>query len=395
MVSDVLRNPLFQETIREVYHLTLSKTLLNDECISRGCAMYNIMNSPYYSIRDFDLIQYSPHKIQLEFTVFNSSKQHNYIIHIIIEQGVFETKTETIIEEGGNYPIRNSYKIARGNLSNKQKFETKIIYSNRHNESFTQSYSISIPNYTSSEFILSFELYIDKNCFGWIDKADIIIAISNTQMTRVKCFVNQTESFPQLSHYILLKYITEEIKMELKDEKYIFALNKRNEIEALIYSFKDKINLSTKSPEEKMTFIKSLDEIEQLLYSNNNQANDFNFLNKKCLGLLDFGSLLDEKEISFRRDKSQLEMLIYEKINLVEKKRIELNPDQYINCKREIDNSIKELHNFERKFMSNEYINGDIHLIKNQFTQVSSNDIIIVIYCFQAINQIIETKESD
>jgi molecular chaperone DnaK (HSP70) len=40
MVGDAVRTPIIQTVIKEVFGYEVSKTLLPDECIARGCTLY-------------------------------------------------------------------------------------------------------------------------------------------------------------------------------------------------------------------------------------------------------------------------------------------------------------------------------------------------------------------
>lgn len=40
MVGDAVRTPIIQEIIKDTFGMELSKTLLPDECIARGCTLF-------------------------------------------------------------------------------------------------------------------------------------------------------------------------------------------------------------------------------------------------------------------------------------------------------------------------------------------------------------------
>ena len=54
MVGDAVRTPIIQQIIKEEFGKDLSKTLAPDECIARGCTLFAAMNSPYYTIMNFE-----------------------------------------------------------------------------------------------------------------------------------------------------------------------------------------------------------------------------------------------------------------------------------------------------------------------------------------------------
>ena len=66
MVGDTLRTPCILKIIKNVFKKDLSKTLIPNECISRGCALFAMMNSPHYKIQNFTIKHYNPYPIFLE-----------------------------------------------------------------------------------------------------------------------------------------------------------------------------------------------------------------------------------------------------------------------------------------------------------------------------------------
>jgi molecular chaperone DnaK (HSP70) len=67
MAGDAVRTPIIQQIIKETYNLELSKTLLPDECLARGCTFFAAMNSPFFSLRDFTFEHYNPYSVVLEY----------------------------------------------------------------------------------------------------------------------------------------------------------------------------------------------------------------------------------------------------------------------------------------------------------------------------------------
>jgi molecular chaperone DnaK (HSP70) len=67
MVGCAVRTPIIQEIIKDVFKKEVSKTLLPDECISRGCTLFAAMNSPYFSVRNFAFHHFNPYTIEVEY----------------------------------------------------------------------------------------------------------------------------------------------------------------------------------------------------------------------------------------------------------------------------------------------------------------------------------------
>ena len=67
MVGDTVRTPIILDTIKKVFGKEISKTLVPDECIARGCSLYAMMNSPYFTLQNFSFNHYNPYKIEMEY----------------------------------------------------------------------------------------------------------------------------------------------------------------------------------------------------------------------------------------------------------------------------------------------------------------------------------------
>ena len=77
MVGDTLRTPIINTIIKNIFNKELSKTLVPDECIARGCSLFSMMNSRYYALKDFAFHHYNPYLIQLEYPIMNKLGQES------------------------------------------------------------------------------------------------------------------------------------------------------------------------------------------------------------------------------------------------------------------------------------------------------------------------------
>ena len=75
MVGDTVRTPIILETIKKVMGKEVSKTLVPDECIARGCALYAMMNSPYFTLQNFGFNHYNPYAIEMEYPFIKDKKE--------------------------------------------------------------------------------------------------------------------------------------------------------------------------------------------------------------------------------------------------------------------------------------------------------------------------------
>ena len=75
MVGDTVRTPIILETIKKVMGKEVSKTLVPDMCIARGCALYAMMISPYFNVQNFEFEQYNPYGIIMEYPFIKDKKE--------------------------------------------------------------------------------------------------------------------------------------------------------------------------------------------------------------------------------------------------------------------------------------------------------------------------------
>ena len=94
MVGDMIRNPVFQEILMELAQKNINKTMVADECIAQGCALYAALIDGHFSpVSDFNIIQYMQYEI-------------NYKI-----KGNQLNVEQNLIKKGDNYPIRKALKF--------------------------------------------------------------------------------------------------------------------------------------------------------------------------------------------------------------------------------------------------------------------------------------------
>ena len=93
----------------------VSKTLVPDMCIARGCALYAMMNSPYFNVQNFEFEQYNPYDIKIEYPVIKDKKEVK--------------KTLEIIKAGINIPASKTISFTQNQISNLDKIPIKFFYS--------------------------------------------------------------------------------------------------------------------------------------------------------------------------------------------------------------------------------------------------------------------------
>jgi molecular chaperone DnaK (HSP70) len=87
MVGCAVRTPIIQNIIKEVFGKEISKTLLPDEAISRGCTLFAAMNSPYFNVRNYEFEHFNPYSIILEYPFLTKDKKEEIRKISIIKRG--------------------------------------------------------------------------------------------------------------------------------------------------------------------------------------------------------------------------------------------------------------------------------------------------------------------
>lgn len=126
LAGEAVRIPKIQDVIESVFNSKLSKTLLPDEAIAKGCCIYSIMQSNKYSFNyDFKLSQYSNIEIFLEFPI----KKEKTSEGINNKNGKFEiyNLNHKILDISDTFPLRKVFKIYNPLDEIKFTFKTKEI----------------------------------------------------------------------------------------------------------------------------------------------------------------------------------------------------------------------------------------------------------------------------
>ena len=116
MAGDAVRTPIVQQVIKEIYGMEVSKTLLPDECIARGCTFFAAMCSPFFSLKDFTFEHYNPYSIVLEYPFF--------------KDGAVQMRNHTIIKKGENLPSRKSIKFSEKQTPKQDVIQLRFFYNN-------------------------------------------------------------------------------------------------------------------------------------------------------------------------------------------------------------------------------------------------------------------------
>lgn len=329
MVGDAIRNPLFQDMIYDEFQLNVSKTLLADECIARGCGLYNIMLNEYYStIHDFNLIQYNHNDISVHFS------------NEVIDEKI------VLLPKGENYPTKKSFRFHKGDvLGDSLKMSVTFTFTMNSKEEFINKFEVTLPK-TDKNYILVLHLLIDSNCLpslsgGFIEYENFI---SPTEF----CFIRQSEVYNPLD-VDLNELIAQEISMEFRDWCLSSFLNRKNEIESLVYLIRDS---NTEFDYNKI--LKEIDEIE-----------DISQLDKKYEEIL--------LEHNMNKDKTfiEVEKMIRENISLLSEKKSKMDINKYITFGKHIQQVIRQEKDLKQEYSSQkEVISSKINKYKDEIQSI-------------------------
>ena len=165
MVGDTVRTPIILDTIKKCFGKEVSKTLVPDECIARGCALYAMMNSPYYTIQNFGFNHYNPYSIEMEYPFMKDGKEI--------------TKKLNIVPAGIDVPASKTITFTNTQLPNKDIIPLKFYYSENQKldwlpNKLLNSYNIHLKKKKEKDWKFTLKYDLDINCIPKLDKANII-----------------------------------------------------------------------------------------------------------------------------------------------------------------------------------------------------------------------------
>ena len=342
MVGDTLRTPCLENIIRNVFKKDLSKTLIPDECIAKGCALFAMMNSfNNYQIQNFYIQHYNPYPMILEYP----SMQNGQITKAYLN----------IFDEGDNLPKIKKFVLKRNDPNIGNDINIRLMYKNvKELESFQdkliQEYIIHIPPNNCNDIELEYELNI--NCIPRLVKVSIL-------NEKIKFdLIKQNFGLPQ---EYLENFQIEEINRDEKDLLLKDTIAYKNSLEEYIYKMREKINSDKLkgnfTQEEKESLIVEMDQVMNWLYSNDEDLYNMHKLEEKSKKMKNLGDLFYSRLNGFDKIKeklTQMESLLYEKLEYFAKmeERIKRGDNTGITIEQinKINNYIQqELNNYDAK----------------------------------------------
>ena len=329
MVGDTLRTPCFLNIIKNVYQKDLSKTLIPDECIARGCALYAMMNLPNYQIQKFFIKHYNPYNIFLN---------HNL--------------SETILfQEGENFPMRKDFIVKNTQNDIRLKFLYGNDIKNIFKDNLINEYNVHFP-FINNNIEFKFQYELDRNC---IPKLIIFpLQEQNIKIDLIK--QNYGLTIDVLNYYKNEEIGRDENDLIMKDIK-----SYKNYIEEYIYKLREKISSENIkeiiTQNEKDNLILEMDKLMNWLYSKDEGLNNINILEEKSKIVKSLGEVFYSRLNGWEQIKQSLkkyESLLYEKLAYISSLEDKVKKGENVGLTLDDINKIneyiqKEFNNYEKK----------------------------------------------
>ena len=388
MVGDTLRTPIINSIIKKIFNRELSKTLVPDECIARGCALFSMMNSPYYAIKNFAFQQYNPYLIQIEYPSIN---QYGQEINIC----------SNLFFEGENIPSSKALTLNRMQLPVKKNILIKISYFNNDPNLFflpnklINSYNIYLPIEKQTDWTLNLIFTIDINCIPQLvkvtikEKSAMLIPINpkannnknnnnninnmNTNNINQNNIPNNTnqqfrEEIREIEtpikaelyqinfgtpNNILKQYIDREKMQNNEDITIHEAISYKNSLEQYIYDTRDKLEENGQLKEycteqEKKNLNIKMDELMNWLYNDEQKEDlyDKKKLEEKSKGMKQIGDKIYKRYNEWNKlneKYKRLESIINDTIEYTSYVEMDIKNGKKTNLKEEDIGKIKDL----------------------------------------------------
>jgi heat shock protein 4 len=260
MVGDMIRNPVFQEILMDLAQKNINKTMVADECIAQGCALYAALIDGHFSpISDFNIIQYMQYDINFKI----KGNELN------IEQN--------IIKKGDNYPIRKALKFKNEFINKEDKLNISFYLDNYKNNIVEYEIKIGRSLKLDKNKDLIIELLIDSNCLPYFD---------NCYFFDKDGYLSDKIDIIKINEYSVSNNSCEEIlkteiNLQFIDFDTVTKNNRKNEIEGVLYKLRDENALENPDKiNEKLEYILNLDNIDKLEEEYNALIKKYNLYDK-------------------------------------------------------------------------------------------------------------------
>ena len=225
MVSDTLRTPILNDLVKKIFLKDLSKTLIPDEVIVKGCVIWASLKSKN-KVNSFEFNHYNPYNIDIE----NFTSQN-------------EAWNKNIFSEGDKFPLNIEKIIDKKDLENKTEFLLDINYKkgisdlNFFGNMPLYSYHILLPYENKNNCNLICKFVLNENCIPKLEK--ILIVEDNNNIEGNFEIIKNCGEAPTNT---INEYINREENQENEDIKTHEAIDYKNSLENYIYEMRNKIN---------------------------------------------------------------------------------------------------------------------------------------------------------
>ena len=359
MVGDTLRTPKISDIVEEIFKRKLSKTLVPDEFIARGCSIFALMNLPNKQI-NYSFIHYNPYSVKINIS-FNNINGLNIFL-----EGDDIPSTKIITFEKCNIPLQYFtielfYDIHEPNL---EFLPDKTLY----------TYKIILPSEQQKIYDIKLIFILDLNCIPRLDKA--IISTKNFEDEKLEIPLQfELEHCPfGIPNNKLNEYIKREIKQNKEDIILEKIINYKNSLENYLYDIRDKIkddNLNNSFPlNEKNQLIQKMEELYKWLSEDKDDLYDKNKLKEKGNEIKIIGDKIYNKYNEITGDEKNYD---FPELELDEDELNENNVDNNDNQENDLNINNDNNDNNDKMNISNENLN-EIEMNNNDTENKSINN---------------------
>lgn len=323
MAGDCVRTPVLQTIVKDLFNKELSKRLLPDECISRGCVLFYAMNNPFITMKKFTFEHYNSNVVYLDY--INAENEPKQMVLFAQGENIPSQKSITFsnkqIKVNANCnadPNANANGDAEINDASDKSVSVNVTIGSKKNKG---DYKIDLM--TSLEDNDSLTIYAELNQNGIWNIAQCKLFNSNSQC---KVISSKKDNQTMLESLIQRERIHSE-----NDKDFIRISNRRNEIEKFLYSIRDKLSSDLSAYitlDEKNQFSSSMDSFVDWLYSGDESVNDLNQLEPKYNEITSFFNVIQARFNNW--------IAIEQKVKMIEgmMQKTETKANEVINRKR-------------------------------------------------------------
>ena len=371
MAGELMRTPSLEKIIKEILNMEMSKTILTDESISVGCALYGSLLQACFPIKNFQGIYHLNH-----YSILYSVNDESIKEFIDDHHQIPEFKSLSFGEE---YFNRNTINITFYH----KKEEIEKYVQCKDSDGLLISYEINTDEILKNNGgTKNVKIIILIDNIGEIhinrlesindkekDKNKSIIKINSfknlIKVTKRGLYQSKNEQEKNIS-----QYTNKEKELFNKDIEFINFSYRKNSLESKLYNIKNKIqenNSFNMIKYNNKNVIECLREIEEKVNENHQNIFDLSPLEEyldDIIKALTPINMVEQKQKILRQINDYLNMLSIEKEKIDKKENSKFN-------KNRINDATNMLNNFKNKF----YLILDVNELYNANTEFDNEKI--------------------